>query len=59
MSSLYKYTDLLLPVDVLVCLQYGGWGPMGPNNQDMLMQFMPKEIITLKTCVLYPPPPSK
>ncbi|XP_034328058.2 ecto-NOX disulfide-thiol exchanger 2 [Magallana gigas] len=46
------------PSMMMMFNQYGGWGPMGPNNQDMLMQFMPKEIITLKTCVLYPPPPN-
>ncbi|XP_062583717.1 ecto-NOX disulfide-thiol exchanger 2-like [Saccostrea cucullata] len=46
------------PSMMMMFNQYGGWGPMGPNNQDMLMQFMPKEIITLKSCVLYPPPPN-
>ncbi|XP_033760867.1 ecto-NOX disulfide-thiol exchanger 2-like [Pecten maximus] len=46
--------------------QYGGWGPMGPGGPGMgpggpMMggpgsEFMPKEIMTLKSSVLYPPP---
>ena len=36
----------------------GGWSgtPMGGDTGMMLPQ---KEIITLKCCVLYPPPPSE
>ena len=36
----------------------GNWagGPMGGDTGMMMPQ---KEIITLKSCVLYPPPPSK
>ncbi|KAL3847155.1 hypothetical protein ACJMK2_018084 [Sinanodonta woodiana] len=42
--------------------QFGGWGPMGPIGPGGPLppppEMLVKEIITLKSCVLYPPPPN-
>lgn len=38
----------------------GGWNQnMMGQGTSMMMEMMPKQMITLRSCVLYPPPPSQ